>query len=68
MAFDAIGFGKCLLAAKNNDNERDEEEEANDNNGEEVGESLENGEQSDEGTDVLLLVEVSSGDRSDYTM
>ena len=67
MAFDAIGFGKCFLAAENDDNERDEEEEANDDNGEKVGESLENGEQSDEGTDVLLLVEVSSGDRSDHT-
>ena len=58
MAFDAIGFGKCLFAAENDDNERDEEEEADD---------LENGEQSDEGTDVFLLIEVSSGDRSDHT-
>ena len=67
MAFDAIGFGKCLFAAENDDNDRDEEEEADDHNGEKVGESLENGEQSDEGTDVFLLIEVSSGDRSDHT-
>ena len=43
MAFDAIGFGKCLFAAENDDNERDEEEEADDDDGEKVGESLENG-------------------------
>ena len=67
MAFDAIGFGKCLFAAENDDNERDEEEEADDDDGEKVGESHENGEQSDEGTDVFLLIEVSSGDRSDHT-
>ena len=68
MAFDAIAFGKCLLAAENDDNERDEEEEADDHDGEKVGESLENGEQSDEGTDVFLLIEIPSGDWSDYTI
>lgn len=67
MTLDAIGFGKCLFAAENDDTEREEKEETNDNDREEIRELLENGEQSDERSNILLFVEISSGDRSDYT-
>ena len=67
VAFDAIGFGKCFLAAENDDAERHEEKQTNDHDGEEIRKSFEDGEQFDEWPNVLLLVEISSGNRSDHT-
>ena len=67
VTLDAIGFGECLLAAENDDTKRDEEEETDDDDREEIGKSLEDGEHFDERSNVFLLVEISSGDRSNYT-
>ena len=67
VAFDAIGFGKCLLAAENDNTERDEEEETNNDDRKEIRELLENGKQFDERSNVLFFVEIASGDGSNYT-